>query len=245
MVATLRNIATASKENRAAISRERVTPQLVRLMTEKHTTDEKHAAVPSSAAARVKLAEDMQKLAKSAGQLLFTLIIEGTKEVKDLIIGAISTCTSYQHCSCRTSHGRVLRSPCHPLHAPILDESHGVLVHVLAQSRRYRSQVLGHQRTSRSSWPFCAQLPRSSWASPRPATTQMRCAWPLKYATLARLESTTSVALLECWHLCISRLPNARPTRCWASNLAASVRQMDQGANYTDQRGAEHVLGGA
>lgn len=94
VVTTLRNIATAGKENRAAISREKVTPQLVRLMTEKHTTDEKHA----SAADRVKHAEDARKLAKSAGQLLYTLIIEGSKEVKDLIIGAISACRTPFQC---------------------------------------------------------------------------------------------------------------------------------------------------
>ena len=96
VVTTLRNIAAANKENRAAISREMVTPQLVRLMTEKHYADEKQPY-----ADRVKLAEDARKLAQSAGQLLYTLIIEGSKEVKDLIIGAISACCMpFQCCQC-------------------------------------------------------------------------------------------------------------------------------------------------
>lgn len=89
-VSTLRNIATASKENRAAISREDVIPQLVRLMTEKHNVDEK-SDKHTTYAQRQKLAEDMRKLAQSAGQLLFTMILEGSKEVKDHIIAAIST----------------------------------------------------------------------------------------------------------------------------------------------------------
>ena len=74
-------MASGSEANRAAISRERVMPQLVRLMTEKHNADDTHGAAASSAADRIKLAEDTRKLAEAAGQLLYTLIIEGTKDV--------------------------------------------------------------------------------------------------------------------------------------------------------------------
>ena len=101
VVATLRNMASGSEANRAAISRERVMPQLVRLMTEKHNADDTHGAAASSAADRIKLAEDTRKLAEAAGQLLYTLIIEGTKDVKDLIIGAISARTILLHASSR------------------------------------------------------------------------------------------------------------------------------------------------
>lgn len=76
VVATLRNIATANEENRTAITRENVIPQLVHIMT-KSPTDEAQAARSE----RIKLAEDTRKLAESAGQMLFTLICEGTKEV--------------------------------------------------------------------------------------------------------------------------------------------------------------------
>jgi hypothetical protein len=88
VVATLRNIATASDENRTAVSREQVIPQLVRLMTKKLCDGR---VLPSSAAGRLKLAEDTRRLAQSAGQMLFTMINEGSTEVRDLIIGAIST----------------------------------------------------------------------------------------------------------------------------------------------------------
>ena len=85
VVATLRNIAKANDESRLAITRENVIPQLVRLMTSKPESNSEHAARDE----RIKLEEDTRKLAEGAGQMLFTLIKEGTTEMKDLIIGAI------------------------------------------------------------------------------------------------------------------------------------------------------------
>lgn len=111
-VSALRNIATSNDENREAITRQQVIPQLVKLMTQMKGNDDDNRSTQSSQHSvdshgrkkekkrttnvdgsavldRKQLAEDNRKLAESAGRMLHTLIMEGSESVKKVIINAI------------------------------------------------------------------------------------------------------------------------------------------------------------
>ena len=102
-VACLRNISSSNDNNREAITRKQVIPQLVTMMTKMRKNDDDKSAQSSNserqrqqAAAtggvyidRAQMARDNRKLAESAGQMLHTLVLEGKAEVKQMIISAI------------------------------------------------------------------------------------------------------------------------------------------------------------
>jgi hypothetical protein len=106
VVSTLRNIATSNDRNREAITQEKVIPNLVKLMTKMQDGDDNRSSnsglsrdsqerlaakrdAPMDVLDRKTLAQDNRRLAESAGQMLHTLILQGSGATKRVIISAI------------------------------------------------------------------------------------------------------------------------------------------------------------